>query len=470
MGCGTSACYNTSPSTSVIVIATVTDGSATTITSTTIVTPTEGSSDSSATDDGAVAKVFPSTYAKAAATGGNDNDSSSSDGKGGLTTAEIGGIIGGAVALLLIVLAASFFIVKRLKRTERVVQSHRETTSGSGTRRTTDKKSATDVSIIRVQPTPSEIDHMDYDPLIMSSSLASPRRSNQQPQTVNGRSRSGSDALSQPSGYSSSAAAARWNTPSVDSDGGDSITRGYFELPPRVHNHPGGRPPIRSSQDSSQYSYRHAYQNHGRQYSNASELSAGSDSDVRSQRGMGSPLIPPTAIELGVDGGFVPELPGSDTETESIGPQGAGSRQSPRLPRRRSTGLSMSNIVTPMSTTAVNRPPFTHVNTGRRRGSSIVSPLDAQAGSGGQARNDGSVLSEPRLGSIDESATGAGSAPTPDSMHGFFGSMSTAMGQTATGPRNRTDVGPSTLPGFVPVWNPGDQMLIDHWDDEKQQK
>lgn len=468
MGCGISVCYNTSPSTSVIVIATVTDGSATTITSTTIVTPTEGSADSSATDAGAAAKVFPSTYEKAAATEGNSNNSTS-DGKSGLTSGELGGIIGGAVALLLIVLAASFFIVKSLKRTERVVQSHRETTSGSGTRQTTEKKSTTDVSIVRIKPTPSEVDAMDYDPLMMSSSLASPRRSNQQPQTVTGRSRSGSDALSQPSGYSSSAAAARWNTPSVDSDGGDSIARGYFELPPRVHNHPGGRNPVRTSQDSSQYSYRHAYQDHGRQYSNASELSGGSDSDVRSQRGMGSPLIPATAIELGVDGGFVPELPGSDTETESIGPHGPGSRQPPRRPRRRSTGLSMNNIVTPMSTTMVNRPPSTHVNTGRRRGSSIVSPLDAQAGSGGQARIDGSVLAESRLGSIDESANGAGSAPTPNSMHGFFGSPTTAVGLTAMGPRDRVDFGSSTLPGFVPVWNPGDQLPIDHWDDEKQQ-
>ncbi|ROW06608.1 hypothetical protein VMCG_04269 [Cytospora schulzeri] len=471
MGCGVSACYSTSPSTSVIVIATTTDGSATTITSTTVVTPTGGSSDSAATDAGAAAKVFPSTYAKAAATESSDNDSSGSSDKGGLTTGEVGGIIGGAVALLLIVLAASFYIVKHLRRTERAVQSQRETTSGSGTRQTTDKKSATQVSVARVQPTPSEVDAMDYDPLMMSPSVASPRGSNQPPRTVNGRSRSGSDALSQPSGYSSSAAAARWNTPSVDSDG-DSIARGYFGLPPRVHNHPGGRPPMRSSQDSSQYSYRHAYQNHGRQYSNASELSAGSDSDVRSQHGMGSPLIPPTAIELGVDGGFVPELPGSDTETESIGPHRTGSRQSARRPRRSSTGVSMSNIVSPVSMTTVNRPQSTHTNTGRRRGSSVVSPLEGQGGNGTRARNDSSVLSEPRLGSIDESTTGAGAgaAPTPDSMHGFFGSPTTAVGHTVTGPRNRTDVSSSTLPGFVPVWNPGDQMPIDHWDDEKQQR
>lgn len=467
MGCGANVCYNTSPSTSVIVIATIADGSATTITSTTVVTPTEEPSDSTAIDAGAAAKVFPSTYAKAAATGGNDSDSSSNDGKGGLTKGEIGGIIGGAVALLLVVLAASFFIVKRLKRTERVVQSHRETTSGSGTRRTTDKESATEVKV-RVQPTPSFLDGMGYDPLLMTPSLASPRRPDQQAQIVNGRSRSGSDAPSHPSGYSSSTAAARWNTPSVDSDGSDSAAPGYFELPRRVHNYPGGRPPMRSSQESSPYSYRHAYQNHGRQYSNASELSAGSDSDVRSQHGVGSPLLPQAAIELGVEGGFVPELPGSDTETESIGPHGANSRQSPRRPRRRSTGLSMSNIVSPMSTTTVNRPTVAHASAGRRRGNSGASPVDAQSVSGTRPRNDSSMLSEPRLDSIDESAAGAGAVPTPDSMHGFFGSPTTAVGYTATGLRNRMDVGSSAVPGFVPVGNPGDQMPTDHWDDEKQ--
>ncbi|KUI59383.1 hypothetical protein VP1G_06653 [Cytospora mali] len=459
MGCGQSACYNTSPSTSVIIIATTTDGSATTITSTAVITPTDASSDSTGTAAGGVAKIFPSTAAKEAATEDDDeNSSSSSDGKGGLTTSDIGGIIGGAVAVLIIVLAVSFFVVRRLKRAERVYQSQRETTSGSGTRRTTEKKSATQVSIVRVKPTPSEVDAFDYDPLMMTSSVASPRSHHQPPPNVNGRSRSGSDALSQPSGYSSSAAA-RWNTPSVDSDG-DSTAREYFELPPRVHNYPGGRPPMRSSQDSSQYSYRPAYQEHGRQYSNASELSAGSDSDVKSQHGLGSPLIPPTAVELDIDGGFVPELPGSDTETESIGPHGATSHRSPRRPRRRSTGLSMNNIVSPMSTTTVNRPPSTHVTTGRRRGSSAVSPLDGQNGSGGRPRNDSSVLQELKLGSIDESATssaGGAAAPTPSSMHGFFGSPDTAAGYTAPGSRDRAIVNsPTTMPGFVPVEIPGE--------------
>lgn len=468
MGCGTSACYNTSPSTSVIVAATTTDGSATTITRTTVITPTEAPSGSSDGATEGVAKIYPSTYSKVAATSSDDDTSTHSGSKGGLTKGELGGIIGGAVALLIIVLAVSFFIIKRLAKTERAVQSRRETTSGSGTRQT-NEKSATQLNIVRVQPTPSEVDAMDYDPLMMSSSLASPRRPHQQPQHVNGRSRSESDVPSQPSGDGTSAP--RWNTPSVGSDGGDGDAQGYFEQPPRVHGHPAGRPPLRSSQGSSQYSYRPAYEQHARQYSDVSELSAGSDSDIRSQHGIGSPLIPPTAIELGIDGGFVPELPGSDTETESNRAHGASDHRPPRQPRKRSMGFTWSNFASPMSTT-VNKPPSTHTNTGRRRASSAVSPLDGENGSGGRKRNEGAVLPEKRLGSIDESTTAAASAaaPTPKSMHGYFGSPTTAVGQTATGPRSRTDVIPPAKPGTVPLGESGEQPAAIHEGDETQQE
>ncbi|KAL1884083.1 hypothetical protein Daus18300_000193 [Diaporthe australafricana] len=419
-------------------------------------TPTAEASDNTA---GVVAKVYPSTYPKEAATEGDD--SSSGGASSGLSKGAIGGIVGGAAAVLLIFLAVAYFIVKRLKRTELAVQSRRETTSGSGTRNT-EKKSATQVSITRVQPTPSEVDAMDCDPLMMSSSVASPRGPNQQHlRQGNGRSRSGSDALSLPSGYSSTAPGVRWNTPSVDSDG-DSNSKEYFTLPPRVHNQPGGASGDmrRASEASSNYSYhRFAYARHGRNYSNASELSNGSD-EPASRHGMGSPLIGPTA-ELSSDGGFVPELPGSDTETESS--NGNNGRRPPARggePRRRSTG-----VVSPMSTTGggVNKPPLTHANLARRRGSSlgssVVSPMDGQngngagggGGGGARGRSDSSVLApDQRLGSIDESATTtttAGAPPPTNSMHGYFGSPTTAVGQTAAG--TRANFASPPLPGFV---------------------
>lgn len=448
MACGTAACYNPAPSTRVTVIATTQDGSATTITSTSIYTPTAEPSDTIADD--VVPKIFPSTYPKQAATEGDD--SSGGGGSSGLSKGAIGGIVGGAAAVLVIFLAVAYFLVKKLNKTKRAVESRRETTSGSGTRQTTEKKSATQVSITRIQPTPSEVDAMDCDPLMVSSSVASPQGPHQYPRPGNGRSRSGSDAPSQPSGYSSSAAGLRWNTPSVDSDGGDSNSREYFALPPRVHNQPGARDTRRASEASSQYSYhRFAYARHGRNYSNASELSAGSD-EPGSQHGLGSPLIGPTAAELSNEGGFVPELPGSDTETESNGPHGPSRRQ-PLPPRRRSTG-----VVSPMSSTTVHKPPLTHANLARRRGNSTVSPMDGQNGGGGRGRSDSSVASEQRLGSIDESA--AAGAPATNSMHGYFGSPTTAVGQTAAGPRGDFDTPP--LPGFVslgpaPAGNPTEE-------------
>lgn len=439
MACGTTACYNTSPSTSVIVVATTQDGSATTITSTSVFTPTADSSDS---NTGVVAKVFPSTYPKQPATEGDDS-SSGGGGSSGLSKGAIGGIVGGAAAVLVIFLAVAYFLVKRLNKTKRAVESRRETTSGSGTRQTTEKKSATQVSIVRMQPTPSEVDAMDCDPLMVpSSSIASPQGPNQYPRPGNGRSRSGSDTLSQPSGYSIPTNGPRWNTPSVDSDG-ESNSREYFSIPPRVHNQIGGR---RISEASSQYSY-HRFihgRRHGRNHSNASELSAGSDSELGSQNGLGSPLIGATAAELSNEGGFVPELPGSDTETESNGPHGAGGRRQ-NQPRRPSAG-----VVSPISTTSVNKPPLTHANLARRRGNSAVSPMDGQNGNGGRGRSDSSVATESRLGSIDESA--AAVVPVTNSMHGYFGSPTTAVGQTAA--RTRSDLDTPPLPGFVSLGPP----------------
>lgn len=413
-------------------------------------TPTADSSDGAAD---VVAKIFPSTYPKQAATEGDD--SSGGGGSSGLSKGAIGGIVGGAAAVLVIFLAVAYYLIKRLNITKRAVESRRETTSGSGTRQTAEKKSATQVSIRRLQPTPSEIDAMDCDPLMVSSSVASPRGPQQYPAPANGRSRSGSDALSQPSGYSSSAAGPRWNTPSVDSDGGDSSN--YFSLPPRVHNQPVGRDARRASEASSQYSYhRFIHGRHGRNYSNASELSAGSD-ELGSQHGLGSPLIGPTAVELSNEGGFVPELPGSDTETESNGPHGAnGSRA--HQPRRRSTG-----VVSPMSTTGVNKPPLTHANLARRRGSSAVSPMDGQNGNGGRGRSDSSTAPEQRLGSIDESA--AAGAPATNSMHGYFGSPTTAVGQTAAGARSGFDTPP--LPGFISLGPPPPGNPAERGQDEK---
>lgn len=442
MGCANSYCYSTSPSTTTVTYTTTEDGSAITITTTAVTTPATPVDAVSSTSDGAVAKFFPTTEAKVTAT----SAAGSSGGNGGLSKGTIGGIVAAAVVILIVVLAAAFFIIKRLRHTEKAVQSHRETTSGTHTRQTTEKKSEVNV---RVQPTPSEVDAMDYDPLMIRASRGSPRRSQQQPHAGNGRSRSGSDdAASQPSLCSGPSAGLRWNTPSVTSDTDDNNNsnnnnnnRTYFELPPRVQSQPGAaRAQIRNSVNSTDSTSQYSYHNfvyapgHNRQWSNASS------EELASQHGMGSPLI-----ELGVDGAFTPELPGgSDTETESNsggggGSGGSGGRRSPRGggPRRGSANPSINNIVSPMSTTAANRPPLAQANRPRRRGDSLVSPVEGQNGAGGA-----------RLGSIDESVTTATTTTTTtttNSLHGHYG-------PPVRGGSEMVDRGNSpTVPGFVSI-------------------
>lgn len=431
MGCAVESCYSTSPSTTTLTYTTTEDGSVKVITTTSVTTPALPTGDSASTAGvGAVPKYYASTVSKSPAT----STSTSSSSGGGLSKGAIGGIIAGVVVLLIVVITAAYFIIKRLKKTERVVQSVRETTSGTRTRQTTDKKS--EVSQVRVRPTPSEVDQMDYDPLMMnnSSSMGSPRGSRQVlSHNPNRRARGDSDAESQrPSLWSGPSAGMRWNTPSVDSDPGDGGNGGaqkeYFELPPRTHVRStatttttaaaldGGRPqmPMRASMESSsQYSYHNYAYGHGRHWSNASELSAGSDDHNNniSQHGgggMGSPLMRGTGMpthpqELGVEGEFRPELPGSDTETESN--HGGSSR--PRPPRRRSTG-----IVSPMSaiptTNTTRLPPMAQGNNtaSRRRGNSgnsLISPVEEENNQGGEQQQQ--QQHRRALGSIDESVS-----------------------------------------------------------------
>lgn len=418
MGCAVDSCYSLTPATTTLTYTTTEDGAAMTITTTSVTTSTP-TTISSVTSDGAVAKFFPSTVSKTEATASAGSSSGDSSGNGGLSKGAIGGIIAAAAIILIAVLVAAFFIIKRLKQTEQVVQVYRETTSGTRTRQTNEKKSEVNV---RVVPTPSEVDAMDYDPLMMNSSVASPRRPGHRPPMAQNRARGGSDAASQPSLWSGQSAT-RWNTPSVNSDTDDNGPTTFFELPPRVHQqHPDGRPAMRQSVNSNEsaYSYHNFAHAHGRNASNASELSTGSD-DNGSQHGIGSPLMP---IELGVDGEFRPELPASDTETESS----SGHRQ----PRRKGTATSINDMVSPMSM----RPGVAPASRGRRRGDSqTVSPMEGRPGAVDGRRRSG-------LGSIDESA----SMTASNSLHGHYG---------PTVGKREADMGNSpTVPGFVPLERP----------------
>lgn len=417
LGCGLNSCYTLSPATTTLTYTTTEDGSVLTIktTSITTATPTDLAT---ATGDGAIAKYYPSTVAKTKAT--ESAGAASGGSAGGLSKGAIGGIVAAAVIILIAVLAAAFFILKRLKHTEQVVQTHRETTSGTRTRQTTEKNKS-EVQV-RVVPTPSEVDAFDYDPLMMNSSVASPLRPGQRPAAPRSRHvRGGSETGSQPSLWSGQSAT-RWPTPSVNSEPDDrSGPTTYFELPPRAHHtNDAARPTVRqsvNSNDSSAYTYHdYAAHRHGRQTSNASELS-GDENGV----------LMPKAVELEARGAFTPELPGSDTEGES---NSGGRRRS--APKRKGTAASINDIVSPMSV----RPGATQPGRPRRRGDSqIVSPMDGQTVVAGGAAS--------LLGSIDESV----SVRASHSLHGHYGPD---PGEREADARNSR----STVPGFVPLERP----------------
>lgn len=420
MGCAVDSCYSLTPATTTVTYITTEDGTALTITTTSITTSTP-TTISTASGDGAVAKFFPSTVSKTEATASAGSTSDGNGSSGGLSKGAIGGIVAAAAVILVAVLVAAFFVIKRLKHTEQVVQTHGETTSGTRTRQTNEKKSEVNV---RVVPTPSEVDAMDYDPLMMNSSVASPQRPGHQPRTSQNRARGGSDTASQPSLWSGQSAT-RWNTPSVNSDADDNSRTTYFELPPRAYQHPDGRPTMRQSVNSndSAYGYHNYAYAHGRNASNASELSTGSDENV-SQHGIGSPFLP---IELGVDGGPMPELPGPDSDHDSQGHSG----HHPRSPKRKGTATSINDIVSPVSM----RPGAAQASRQRRRGDSqVVSPMEGRIAADGRRRSG--------LGSIDESA----SMSATRSLHGHYGPI--------VGGRE-IDMGNSpTVPGLMPLGRP----------------
>ena len=365
-GCALNACWATSPLTWVLTYTTTRSGSEATVTTTTVSTPTQPAGLPTSDTSAAFPKLIPTTEPKAQA-------SAAPSSGGGLTKAQLGGIIGGALVLLVIVILATFIIIKRLNHTARVVQSAKASSSGDVTG--TDKKPSTQVSVtqVRVRPTTSEVDAMDYDPLMMTGTSGTPAS------VSYGRSRSGSELSSQATPFPPSG-----GRQSVDSHQGS-----YFDIP-RPSNFPGRHANsvgVRSSMDSqSQYQY----QNHGRHWSNASDLSTGSGGEASGSH-VGSPLMP---AELSNDGGFVPELAGSDTENEE---------------RRRSSSVASPRGTSPYMSPNLPRPPLAHQ---RRRS-------DGHS----RGRSDSTVPPQ-SLGVVNEGS---------EMIHGYYGPNNVATGQTNAG-------------------------------------
>jgi hypothetical protein len=324
-----------------------------------------------------IPKFIPSSISKLAATSSPSSESGSG---GGLTKPQLGGIIGGAIALLLAVIIAAFIIIRRINRVASVVETAKTASSG-------DQSNATRHGRPNMaqygRPSPSEMDGMGYDPLMMSTPADSAAET---PHSLgmHGRNRSDSDysqAAVTPYHVSGTPSArdAQVRHHSIDSNPSTGV--GYFDIPARVHNVPG-RASMRASVDSQGNQQQ---QHHSRQWSNASELSNGS-SDA--PLGVGSPLIP---AELDIAGGFIPELPSAD----DVSPAANGGRR----------WSSSSTVASP-------RP---SLNNGRRQssGSAAGMGMPSPAMSGNQP-----------LDPVSESS---------EVIHGYYGPRGGQVGQTAAG-------------------------------------
>ncbi|KAK0639429.1 hypothetical protein B0T16DRAFT_243827 [Cercophora newfieldiana] len=422
MGCALNACYSTTPVTSTIISVVTTTSGGQTITSTstaiTLATPSAPSG-IPATDRNVAPKFIPTSVPKISATTVPDDNSSQ-----GLTTAQVGGIVGGVVALLVIVITAAFIIIRRLNRVAEAVESKSKSTSH------TKSHSQSQGRTLHLQQGYGDDPSKDpfITPITNNNSAAGtpPIHGVGYP---NGHEHSDGFSPSQAAFSPDITGGSAVRHPSVDSAGG------YFDLPPRVHNIPGGRQTMtmaqmRSSVDShSTQGYpAYAYQ-HQRQQSNASELSDGENQHVT------SPFVIP---ELDSSGAFH-ELP-HDGRVSSLSQNNtyhtrsrsnSGAAASPRAsfanPRRRSESGSGSVMreVSPSAPGATLAAGF--------------GPLDV----------------------VNESA---------EIMHGYYGPRDRQVGQTAAGLGEvQWDVSSPMIPGPI-LPDPLDTSESQAQDEQQQQQ
>jgi len=372
MGCALNACYATTPLTYEFTqtFTTTTDGTPVTSTTTsrTITTPSVPTGPPSDQDKGTWPKFLPETVPKVSEIPSNEN--------AGLTQTQLGGIVGGVLGLLVIVLVATFIIVRRLRKTAKLYTEASKKESSSGDRRS--RPGNPRGSHYRpgpYRPAPSQVNQTDDDEMLQR--MAGDRQS------------------AQTSGYSTP-------FPSSNSEARNtSMDNGFFQdVPARVQNVPGRHSmstDVRTSVDS-HHTAQLPRRQHTRNMSNASELSEGSNGGG----GVGSPLLP---AELGVEGGFFPELPGTPLDVYG---------------RRRSSG----GPVSPLSMVA-SRP---SVAQSRRRS-------DAQT----RDRSSSSAAAQggPSLDAVAESV---------EQMHGYFGPQHVAEGQTRAGVHLGYDLSSPVVP------------------------
>ncbi|KAH8897787.1 hypothetical protein GQ53DRAFT_451015 [Thozetella sp. PMI_491] len=407
MGCALNACYSTAPFAYTVTskVTITTDGKTSTAVTTVTATTTPTAPSALPTDDSNyAAKFIPTAIDKVAATEAASNNA-------GLSSGQIGGIVAGAVAVLLVVLTAAFLVIRHLNRVVDAVESRKEASSAGQTKSQQPPPPQMAYNHHKLHPSPSEVDAFSYDPLIMSNNPSN--GSTPQPVSTTGmrnRSDSGSQASTpyNPSSATNDLAAIRHTSMET--------TGSYFDLPPRISNVPGRHPGStgvagqRVSTDSQGTQFTsaypaHAYQQHGRHYSNTSD--AGS-SDAG---GVGSPLIP---AELDQAAGVMGELPVHHD------PNGNRSRSS-----------SVASPRASMQTRRRSDPPV----------SAATPRNDALVGLG-------FAVAQQQLDVVSEGA---------EVIHGYYGPRDQAVGQTAAGLDITHDVSSPVNVNQPPQWNPHGQ-------------
>ncbi|KAA8572680.1 hypothetical protein EYC84_003274 [Monilinia fructicola] len=305
MGCGLNDCYSTAISTFTLTETyTTTDSSShTQIVTSTLVTASTPASPSVAANTSkasAVPKLTPTATAipKVEATSGSTPTST------GLTKPEIGGIIGGAAFILLVILIATFFILRRLKKVSKKYEA--KTASGSSVPRSRRHRPS--------YPSPSDMSSISFDPLQMINSETSHSvRNNSHPTTepFSSDRHDGPEVITPPtfnpyspfspncytntrartqahgyypvatsdSAYSQTSSGRR--NPSVESTPPLQQPQSYFDIPP--HSYPQSELP-----DFRNQNLRHGHDvspvrrpsQHGRNWSDASDVSASSSSPL----------------------------------------------------------------------------------------------------------------------------------------------------------------------------------------------
>ncbi|KDN63725.1 hypothetical protein CSUB01_03188 [Colletotrichum sublineola] len=230
----------------------------TTLTATTVLTPSRPTTAPTALatmdaqdPDQVVFKYYPSTVPKEQPLSSNTNDSD------GLTSGQIAGIVAGGVGLLIIVLVAAWIIIRHLNKVVQAVEtSNKGTSSGAQSR----------PSMYQFKPTPSEVEDMSVDPLMMS-----PRPSH--------RRHDSDTATDFTSSYRGTPGSVGEYQPVPQGSGSDrhasydsAYTGGYFDVPDRGQRVSQGSSAwigLHRGSTDSQGTYAHL-----RQWSNASEANS----------------------------------------------------------------------------------------------------------------------------------------------------------------------------------------------------